>query len=91
MKALNASRGLSHLGLILIGGAALFAELAFLHMRVLVQSYGVICGSGPGVAAHCPACYASALLLVLGLASLGLARAASVTTLAARVRPTQSA
>jgi len=62
-------------GAILIGGALLSAEAAWVHMRELVQTQGVICGSGSGVAAHCPACYASLALLAAGAAALTLAQA----------------
>jgi hypothetical protein len=62
-------------GGILIGGALLCAETAWRHMRELVQTQGVICGSGSGVAAHCPACYASLALLAAGAAALIAAQA----------------
>ena len=62
-------------GVILIGGALLSAEAAWLHMRELVQTLGVICGSGASVMAHCPACYASVSLFASGVAALVLAHA----------------
>jgi hypothetical protein len=46
------------------------------HMAELAHSYGVICGSGAGILAHCPACYASlaaALLAASALLAAGLA------------------
>jgi len=61
--------------MLLIGAALVFAEVAWMHMRGLAKTYGVICGSGPGVLAHCPACPASALLFAAGLAALALPRA----------------
>jgi hypothetical protein len=68
------ARTLRPSGIVLIGGALLSAEAAWLHMRELVQTYGVICGSGSGVLAHCPACYASVTLLAAGAAALILAQ-----------------
>jgi hypothetical protein len=60
-------------GLVLIGGALLSAEAAWLHMRAFVQTYGVLCGSG--ALAHCPACDASVGLFAAGAAALFLAHA----------------
>lgn len=68
-------RALRQSGVILIGGALLSAEAAWLHMRELVRTMGVICGSGSGAAAHCPACYASIALLAAGVAALTAAHA----------------
>jgi len=61
--------------MLLIGAAVVFAEVAWMHMRSVAKTYGVICGSGPGVLAHCPACPASGLLFAAGLAALALPRA----------------
>lgn len=66
-------------GTLLIGAGVVFAELAWAHMRSLTQIYGVICGSGSGVLAHCPACAASGALIVAGLAALALPRAQAQT------------
>ena len=71
----NIARSLRQSGSLLIGGALLSAEAAWLHMRELVQNYGVICGSSSSVMAHCPACYASVSFLVAGGAALSLAQA----------------
>ena len=62
-------------GMLLIGAAIVLAEVAWMHMRSLTETYGVICGSGSGALAHCPACPASALLFAAGLAALALPRA----------------
>jgi hypothetical protein len=61
-------------GIVLIGAALLSAELAWLHMQSMVQTYGAICGSGPGAMAHCAACYASVAFLAAGAAALAWAR-----------------
>jgi len=52
-------------GLSLAGLGA--AALAMLRMPVATY-YGAICGHAP-VAAHCPACYAAAAMIVAGLAA----------------------
>jgi hypothetical protein len=75
MPILNVNRTLLQSGFILIGGALVSAEAAWLHMRELMQTYGAICGSGTGVTAHCPACYASVSFLAAGVAALLLAHA----------------
>jgi hypothetical protein len=75
MPTPNIAPPLLQSGAILIGGALVSAEAAWLHMRELVQTYGVICGSGSLVMAHCPACYASVSFLVAGAAALILAHA----------------
>ncbi|HZZ31950.1 MAG TPA: hypothetical protein VFE10_08140 [Phenylobacterium sp.] len=74
MPPRNAVHPLVQSGMLLIGAAAVLADLAWAHMRSLSQTYGEICGSGSGVLAHCPACYGSALFLALGVAALGPAR-----------------
>ena len=63
------------LGAVSITGAALMASLAWAQMHAFRVVYGAVCGSGVGLL-HCPACYAAATLLALGLASLVLAQAA---------------
>jgi hypothetical protein len=95
MSAPTARQNLFQIGMILIGGAALAAQAAWLHMWALLQTYGVICGAGSaslssGVLAHCPACYVSLTLLVAAAAALVLARADRPTD-ASRVQSTQSA
>lgn len=75
MSPANIAIGLNRAGLVLTGGAAVFAEVAWLHMRSQA-SYGVICGDSSSALAHCAACYASASLLTLGIASFLLANAA---------------
>ncbi len=80
-------RTLLQLGAILVGGALLSAEAAWLHMRELVQTLGVICGSGSSVMAHCPACYASVSLFASGVATLVLAHAEKPALLRVRSRP----
>ncbi len=75
MPTPNISRTPLQSGAILIGGALVSAEAAWLHMRELVLTTGAICGSGSSAAAHCPACYASALLFASGVAVLLQARA----------------
>ena len=57
-------------------GAALTASLAWAHMHAFRVAYGAVCGSDAGLLTHCPACYAAAALLAVGLASLALAQAA---------------
>ena len=49
-------------------GAAVSAEIAWLHMHGLAATYGVICGSG--ATPHCAACPAAMGLLAMGLAAL---------------------
>ena len=89
MPATNTIHTLRQAGTLLIGGALLSAEAAWLHMRSLVQALGEICGSGSGLMAHCPACYASAILLASGAAALVLAQADRPAAL--RARPGRSA
>lgn len=72
MSPKDASRALLGAGIALLAGAALAGVAAGLHMRALMLAYGVICGSGGGALAHCPACYASLSLLSAGLAALAL-------------------
>jgi hypothetical protein len=72
------------LGVVSITGAALMASLAWAHMHAFRLAYGALCGSDAGLLTHCPACYAAAALLVLGLASLALAQAARRRPLPAR-------
>ena len=87
MHRTHASRVLNLGGLSLLGGALLSADAAWLHMRALLNTYGVICGAGFGASAHCPACYASAALFAMGGACLLLARDAgpvASATIAAR-------
>jgi hypothetical protein len=81
---------LLHLGVVLVGAAPLCAEAAWLHMRELVRTTGVICGSGASVVAHCPACYASVVFLASGLAALIAAQAEPLAALS-RARSTPSA
>lgn len=81
MRPVNIASDLNRAGFALAGGGLVFAEVAWLQMRSLA-SYGVICGGGPLVMAHCPACYASASLLALGVACFVLAKAAPPVTLA---------
>ena len=84
----NVARTLFQSGVLLIGGSLVFAEAAWLHMRQLVQTYGVICGSGVNAPAHCPACYASLSLLAAGVTAVGLAHAHRPTVfLRARSNP----
>jgi len=64
------------LGAASITGGALAASLAWAHMHAFRVVYGDVCGSDAGLLTHCPACYAAAALLALGLASLALAQAA---------------
>jgi hypothetical protein len=95
MSAPTARQSLFQIGIILIGGAALAAQAAWLHMRAVLQTYGVICGFSPaspssGVLAHCPACYVSLALFVAGAAALVLARADRPTD-ASTDQSTQSA
>jgi hypothetical protein len=71
---------------LLTGGGLLFADVAWLHMRSLALTYGVICGSDAGAAAHCPLCYASVLLLAAGAAAFGLAEAGQRSPLQVRSR-----
>ncbi|RAK52529.1 hypothetical protein [Phenylobacterium deserti] len=68
-----ASRDLTFLGIGLLASAAMSGVLAWLHMRALSQAYGVICGSGGGELAHCPACYAAVGFLASGLLALAVA------------------
>jgi len=70
---LRATNTLVQSGIALIGAALLSADLAWLHMRSLAQTYGAICGSGPGAMAHCAACYASVAFLAAGAAALAWA------------------
>ena len=69
------ARTFLQLGLILTGAALVSAEAAWLHMRELVRTYGAICGSGSGVMAHCPACYASLSFLAAAATAFILAHA----------------
>lgn len=80
-------RTLLRSAVLLAGAAVAAAEAAWLHMRELAQTYGVICGSGAGVTAHCPACYASVSLFASALALLVLAQADRPTALRARSNP----
>lgn len=89
MPATTTIRTLRQAGILLIAGALLSAEAAWLHMRSLLQTYGMICGSASGVLAHCPACYASAILLGSGAVAFVLAQADRPTV--PRARPIQSA
>jgi hypothetical protein len=73
MRPINIASDLNRAGLVLSGGGLVFAEVAWLQMRSAATS-GVICGGGPLMLAHCPACYASASLLTLGVAAFVLAR-----------------
>lgn len=75
MRNPNIARTFLQSSAVLIGGALLSAEAAWLHMRDLGQTYGAVCGSGSGIMAHCPVCYASALLFAAGAAALFLAHA----------------
>jgi hypothetical protein len=75
MPTSNITRPALQSGIILIGGALLSGEVAWLHMHELVQTYGVICGSGSSVMAHCAACYASVSFLAAGAAAFILAHA----------------
>jgi hypothetical protein len=74
MTESTARRGFFDAGIPLIAGGVVCGEAAWLHMRSLAQAYGVICGAGPDGLAHCPACYASVLLLAAGAAALTQAR-----------------
>jgi hypothetical protein len=74
MPAKDAAQILRKSGVVLIGAALLSAEAAWLHMRSLARAYGEICGSGAGLLAHCPACYASAALFVSAAAAFVLAQ-----------------
>ena len=78
------TKDLSCAGVALIAGALVAAQAAWLHMRGLLHTYGVICGSNAGALAHCPACYASFGLLASGVACLILARAAPDRPVSAR-------
>lgn len=71
----DASRDLTIAGAGLIAAAAMAGVLAWLHMQSLAQTYGVICGSGGGALAHCPACYVAVAFLLSGLTALGAAAA----------------
>lgn len=51
-------------GLVVLAGAAVSAELAWLHARS-IQALGVICGQGPDP--HCAWCPTALVLLALGL------------------------
>lgn len=62
-------------GLAGLSGAAVSAEIAWLHMRWTAGAYGVICGGG--ATAHCAACPTALGLLGLGLAALAAAAAAA--------------
>jgi hypothetical protein len=74
MPATNAAQILRKSGVLLIGAALLSAQAAWLHMRGLAQAYGEICGSGAGLLAHCPACYASGALFASAAVSFVLAQ-----------------
>ena len=56
MDMTRASDRLALAGGLLVTGGVVAAGAAWLHMRELVETYGVICGAGPGLLAHCPAC-----------------------------------
>jgi len=83
MFTAQTARILRQSGILLIGAALVSAEAAWLHMRELMQAAGVICG-GSSAAAHCPACYASALLLATGVAAFVLAQSERPARLRAR-------
>lgn len=72
MSPREASRRLRIAAAVSVMAAGPTAALAWLHMRAVAQAYGVICGSGAGQLAHCPACYVSVALLALGLGGLAL-------------------
>jgi hypothetical protein len=72
------------LGVALFTGAALTAVLAWAHMSALHAAYGSICGSDASRLAHCPACYGAVALFLLGLSSLGFAKAAGRQPLPAK-------
>jgi hypothetical protein len=57
-------------------GSALMASMAWAHMRALEAAYGVICGTGAGLLAHCPACYGAVAFLGLAAVTFVLAQAA---------------
>ncbi|MEO8114858.1 MAG: hypothetical protein ABI655_10775 [Phenylobacterium sp.] len=75
-------------GLVLVTAAALAAMAASLHMRALAEAYGVICGSGAGGLAHCPACYLAMALLAAGLTCLAFGQAVAVPAVHSKGRPT---
>ena len=64
----DVARDLRVAGALLATSGAVVAGLGWLHMRALVQAYGVICGSGAGEFAHCPACYIGVALMALAAA-----------------------
>jgi hypothetical protein len=72
------------LGAVSITGGALAASLAWVHMHAFQVVCGDVCGSDAGLLTHCPACYAAAALLVLGLTFVALAQAAPRRPLPAR-------
>ena len=84
------ARTLPQLGFMLIGGALLSAEAAWLHMRELLQTSGVICGSASAGMAPCPACYAGVSFFAAGAAAIILAHADRPATLL-RAGPNPSA
>lgn len=59
-------------GALCLVGAAISAEIAWLHMRWLAATYGVICGQSPSLT-HCAACPTAVALLAGGLGFLALA------------------
>lgn len=85
-----ASRALDRAAALLVGGALLSIYAAWVHMRAIVQAYGVICGTGSSALAHCPACYASVSLLAAGAACHLLARAADRAACPIKLRTCRS-
>ncbi len=73
MPTLNINRTFLQTAVILMGGALLSADAAWLHMRELAHTYGEICGSGFSTLTHCPDCYVSASFLVASVAAVLLA------------------
>ena len=65
MSRSTATRALDRAAFVLLGAALLSAWAAWLHMRDLLRTYGVICGDAFAAAPHCAACYASAALLAM--------------------------
>jgi hypothetical protein len=65
-------------------GSALMASMAWAHMRALEAAYGVICGTGAGQLAHCPACYGAVGFLGLAAVTFALAQAARRAALPAK-------
>ena len=70
-------------GLVALYAAGLSAEIAWLHIRWLVATYGAVCG---GAVPHCAACPASAGFLALAVALFGAARYRRPVTVKSRGR-----